>query len=189
MNVPFHNKNQIKCLNGTDVNKKKKSVIRSQTNVYCTKSTICGFEPITIKAHLFETKVAKKCHKIPQALASHTEEYYVSGSSFNATISCGFNICDVTSFLQFGHWYNFCFSTLELLAASSLLIVIFSFAIISVAKCLLNKSRSNVNINSKLYKLPVEANQYNAENEIAKEYTLYNPVVNDVLTTTCETMK
>ena len=60
---------------------------------------------------------------------------------------------------------------------------------ISVVKCLLNKSRSNDIINSKHDNLPVEANQYHAEHEIAKEDTSYNAVVNDVLTTTCETMK
>ena len=186
MNIPVNSNERVNCNDYTLETPKQKSVIRTPRNSYCTDSEICGFEPITISAHLFETQVAKMCHKVPPALASHTELFHINGKTFEETIACNFDVCDVTNFLQFAHWHSFCFSTNEVVLALSLAAVVVILALFATVKCIIRKSKQVTASDNA--QLNWNSNYENLNDEHDKAYKHTQEIVpgTDIVTTTRE---
>ena len=115
---------------------KNKTVIKRPRNSYCTKSQICGFEPIKIHTEDFKTRKSILCHDIPLAIAMQTDKYSVHGNTFHETIQCSFDICDLSHYLELNYWTNHCYTNLEL-ALSSVIIFVFVLMMgINIVKCI-----------------------------------------------------
>ena len=143
MNVPVEGNEYDECNDQASESSLKNSVIHFARNTYCTKSDVCAFEPVKVKAHLFQTTTAKNCHKVPEELASHTETFEVFGQTFNETIECRFQICDVTNFLHFSYWHSSCFSTLEVVIASVFALLNVFLILYGVVKCVYCKRKND----------------------------------------------
>ena len=156
MNIPFQEEQRGHCNYYNSGKIRKKNVIRSPKESYCTFSEICAYEPIIVRAHVYETKVAKICHKVPQALASHTQQFFIQGNTFNETITCSFDICDVTSLLDFAYWHGFCLSSLELTIISLFALTIVSLISFTLVKCVGRKAEHRDAKNNAKPKMDIE---------------------------------